>query len=115
MAHTQEETLRELIREANAATKDLRLAIRDAEKIQADMRRHIEDQFAEMAGAIVGEELAKLGPEIAAQRDQLTDNFFKQFDRLTETLMKGNKRGGPSLIELVEEGQRRGNIPYGSE
>ena len=75
---------REMIREAHAATKDLRTAVRDAKKELQDLAR---DEVAAQVQREVSHQLEELGEQTAAAIRAATEKVIAEFDRFGETLL----------------------------
>lgn len=90
--------LRELIREAHGATKDLRQAVRDAKKA-------VESDIAETMKAEVERQVAHLGEATGKAMRAAVEKVHREFDRLeaifTGTDPQSRHEGKPPLEELL--------------
>jgi hypothetical protein len=75
---------REMIREAHAATKDLRAAVRDARRELQDLAR---DEVAAQVQAEVSRQLAELGERTSEAVTAATQKVIAEFDRFGESLL----------------------------
>jgi chromosome segregation ATPase len=75
---------REMIREAHAATKDLRTAVREAKKEVHDLTR---DEVAAQLQQEVSKQLDELGERTCAAVSTATQKVIAEFDRFGETLL----------------------------
>ena len=75
---------REMIREAHAATKDLRAAVRDAKKEMQDLAK---DEVAAQVRSEVSRQLEELGEQTSAAIKAATQKVIAEFDRFGEALL----------------------------
>ena len=75
---------REMIREAHAATKDLRAAVREAKQ---EMRAVAHDEAAARIQAEVSRQLAELGERTSEAVTAATQKVIAEFDRFGEALL----------------------------
>jgi Sec-independent protein translocase protein TatA len=75
---------REMIREAHAATKDLRTAVREAKKEVQDLTK---DEVAAHIQAEVSRQLEELGERTQAAIIAATQKVIAEFDRFGEALL----------------------------
>ena len=75
---------REVIREAHAATKDLRAAVREAKQ---ELRALAKDEVAAQIRAEVSRQLAELGERTHEAVTVATQKVIAEFDRFGETLL----------------------------
>jgi len=75
---------REMIREAHAATKDLRAAVRDAKKEMQDLAK---DEVAAQVQREVSRQLEELGEQTSAAIKAATQKVIAEFDRFGEALL----------------------------
>ena len=75
---------RELIREAHAATKDLRAAVRDAKK---EMQSLAKDEVAAQIQVEVSQQLEELGERTRDAVTAATQKVIAEFDRFGESLL----------------------------
>jgi Sec-independent protein translocase protein TatA len=75
---------REMIREAHAATKDLRAAIRDAKRELQDLAK---DEVAAQVQREVSRQLEELGEQTSAAITAATQKVIAEFDRFGEALL----------------------------
>jgi hypothetical protein len=75
---------REMIREAHAATKDLRTAVREAKKEVQALGR---DEVAAHVQHEVSRQLEELGERTRAAVDAATQKVIAEFDRFGESLL----------------------------
>jgi Sec-independent protein translocase protein TatA len=75
---------REMIREAHAATKDLRTAVRDAKREMQDLAT---DEVAAQVQREVTHQLEELSEQTAAAIRAATEKVIAEFDRFGETLL----------------------------
>jgi len=75
---------REMIREAHAATKDLRAAVRDAKRELHDLAR---DEVTARIEAEVTRQLTELGERTSAAVTAATQKVITEFDRFGESLL----------------------------
>jgi hypothetical protein len=75
---------REMIREAHAATKDLRAAVRDAKRELQDLAK---DEVAAQVQREVSHQLEELGEQTAAAIRAATEKVIAEFDRFGEALL----------------------------
>jgi hypothetical protein len=75
---------REMIREAHAATKDLRTAVREAKKEVQDLTK---DEVAGHIQAEVSRQLEELGERTQAAITAATQKVIAEFDRFGEALL----------------------------
>jgi hypothetical protein len=73
-----------MIREAHAATKDLRVAVRDAKRELQDLAR---DEVAAQVRREVSVQLEELGEQTGAAIRAATEKVIAEFDRFGETLL----------------------------
>ena len=74
---------REMIREAHAATKDLRAAVRDAKRELQDLAK---DEVAAQVQREVSRQLEELGEQTSAAITAATQKVIAEFDRFGEAL-----------------------------
>lgn len=94
---TTDDRLREATREANAATKDLNKAIREARGLQADLLKDADV----MVRAAVAEKLDEMRGETRRAMDSAVAKVAKEFGRLERIFLMGKKRKGHE--ETIEE------------
>jgi hypothetical protein len=75
---------REMIREAHAATKDLRAAVRDAKRELQDLAK---DEVAAQVQHEVSRQLEELGEQTSAAITAATQKVIAEFDRFGEALL----------------------------
>jgi hypothetical protein len=75
---------REMIREAHAATKDLRAAVREAKKELQDLAK---DEVAAQVQHEVSRQLEELGEQTSAAIKAATQKVIAEFDRFGEALL----------------------------
>ena len=75
---------REMIREAHAATKDLRAAVRDAKREVQDLAK---DEVAAQVQHEVSRQLEELGEQTSAAITAATQKVVAEFDRFGEALL----------------------------
>ena len=75
---------REMIREAHAATKDLRVAVRDAKRELQDLAR---EEVAAQVQREVSHQLEELGGQTATAISAATEKVIAEFDRFGEALL----------------------------
>ena len=75
---------REMIREAHAATKDLRTAVREAKKEMSALAR---DEVADQVQAEVSRQLEELGMRTSEAIGAATQKVIAEFDRFGESLL----------------------------
>jgi molybdopterin converting factor small subunit len=75
---------REMIREAHAATKDLRAAVRDAKRELQDLAK---DEVAAQVQSEVSRQLEELGEQTGAAVRAATEKVIAEFDRFGEALL----------------------------
>ena len=75
---------REMIREAHAATKDLRAAVRDAKRELQDLAQ---DEVAAQVQREVARQLEELGEQTSAAIKAATQKVIAEFDRFGEALL----------------------------
>ena len=75
---------REMIREAHAATKDLRAAVRDAKREMQDLAK---DEVAARVQREVSRQLEELGEQTSAAIKAATQKVIAEFDRFGEALL----------------------------
>ena len=75
---------REMIREAHAATKDLRAAVRDAKRELQDLAK---DEVAARVQGEVSRQLEELGEQTSAAIKAATQKVIAEFDRFGEALL----------------------------
>ena len=75
---------REMIREAHAATKDLRAAVREAKQ---EMRTLARDEVAGQVHLEVSRQLEELGEQTAEAITAATQKVIAEFDRFGESLL----------------------------
>jgi phage protein D len=75
---------REMIREAHAATKDLRAAVREAKRELQDLAK---DEVAAHIQREVSRQLAELGERTQEAVSTATQKVIAEFDRFGETLL----------------------------
>jgi hypothetical protein len=75
---------REMIREAHAATKDLRAAVREAKQ---EMRTLARDEVAGQVHLEVSRQLGELGERTAEAITAATQKVIAEFDRFGESLL----------------------------
>jgi hypothetical protein len=75
---------REMIREAHAATKDLRAAVRDAKRELQDLAK---DEVAAQVQREVSRQLEELGEQTGAAITAATQKVIAEFDRFGEALL----------------------------
>jgi chromosome segregation ATPase len=75
---------REMIREAHAATKDLRAAVREAKREVQDLAK---DEVADRIQAEVSSQLEELGERTREAVSAATQKVIAEFDRFGETLL----------------------------
>jgi len=75
---------REMIREAHAATKDLRAAVRDAKRELQDLAK---DEVADQIQREVSRQLEELGEQTGAAIKAATQKVIAEFDRFGEALL----------------------------
>jgi phage protein D len=75
---------REMIREAHAATKDLRAAVREAKQ---EVRALASDEVAAQIRAEVSRQLAELGERTSEAVTTATQKVISEFDRFGESLL----------------------------
>ncbi len=75
---------REMLREAHAATKDLRAAVREAKK---ELRASAKDEVAALIQLEVSAQLAELGERTSAAVSSATQKVIAEFDRFGESLL----------------------------
>jgi Sec-independent protein translocase protein TatA len=75
---------REMIREAHAATKDLRTAVREAKKEMSALAR---DEVAAQVQAEVSQQLEDLGMRTSEAISAATQKVIAEFDRFGESLL----------------------------
>ena len=75
---------REMIREAHAATKDLRAAVREAKQ---EMRTLARDEVAAQVHLEVSRQLEELGERTAEAITAATQKVIAEFDRFGESLL----------------------------
>jgi len=75
---------REMIREAHAATKDLRAAVREAKQ---ELRTLTEDEVAAQVHAEVSRQLEVLGHQTSEAVIAATQKVISEFDRFGESLL----------------------------
>lgn len=75
---------REMIREAHAATKDLRAAVRDAKRELQDLAK---DEVAAQIQLEVSRQLEELGEQTSAAIKAATQKVIAEFDRFGEALL----------------------------
>jgi hypothetical protein len=75
---------REMIREAHAATKDLRAAVRDAKRELQDLAQ---DEVAAQVQREVSRQLEELGEQTSAAIKAATQKVIAEFDRFGEALL----------------------------
>jgi chromosome segregation ATPase len=75
---------REMIREAHAATKDLRAAVREAKRELQDLAK---DEVAAQVQREVSGQLEELGEQTSAAIKAATQKVIAEFDRFGEALL----------------------------
>ena len=75
---------REMIREAHAATKDLRAAVRDAKREMHDLAK---DEVTAQIEGEVSRQLTELDEQIRAAITAATQKVITEFDRFGESLL----------------------------
>ena len=75
---------REMVREAHAATKDLRAAVRDAKREMQDLAK---DEVAARVQREVSRQLEELGEQTSAAIKAATQKVIAEFDRFGEALL----------------------------
>jgi DNA topoisomerase VI subunit B len=75
---------REMVREAHAATKDLRAAVRDAKRELQDLAK---DEVATQVQREVSRQLEELGEQTSAAIKTATQKVIAEFDRFGEALL----------------------------
>ncbi len=75
---------REMIREAHAATKDLRAAVREAKK---ELSALAKDEFAAQIQLEVSRQLEELGERTSEAVGAATQKVIAEFDRFGESLL----------------------------
>ena len=75
---------REMIREAHAATKDLRAAVRDAKREVQDLAK---DEVTAQVQSEVSRQLEELGEQTSAAIKAATQKVIAEFDRFGEALL----------------------------
>ena len=75
---------REMIREAHAATKDLRAAVRDAKR---ELQGLAKDEVAAQIQREVSSQLEELGEQTSAAIKAATQKVIAEFDRFGEALL----------------------------
>lgn len=113
---------REMVREAHAATKDLRAAVREAKK---ELHALAEDEVATRIQLEVSRQLEELGERTSAAVSAATQKVIAEFDRFGESLLgketywqtasgrRSARRPDTDVVALdVErEGDSRGGLP----
>jgi hypothetical protein len=93
---------REMIREAHAATKDLRAAVREAKKELHDLAK---DEIAAHIQREVSRQLEELGEQTSAAVQAATQKVIAEFDRFGESLL------GKETYWQTASGRRSVNRP----
>jgi hypothetical protein len=78
---------RQVIREAHAATKDLRREVKEAERLVATI---VQTQWDEKLDPVLKESIAMLRDGIAKAQAAKADQIIAAFDRLSNTILYGS-------------------------
>jgi hypothetical protein len=111
---------REMVREAHAATKDLRAAVREAKK---ELHALAEDEVATRIQLEVSRQLEELGERTSAAVSAATQKVIAEFDRFGESLLgketywrtaSGRRSTRPPDTDVVTlDAERSGGTPSG--
>lgn len=103
-------------REAHSATKELRLAIREADKVREAVKQGVTATVEPIMEAEVAAQIAKLGEATQAAMSRSVDKVIAEFATLTDLIFTGRKgRRGPDLRdELREYVERHGSTDDGA-
>ena len=108
---------RELIREAHAATKDLRAAVREAKRELQDLAK---DEVAAHIQREVSRQLEELGEQAREAVSVATQKIIAEFDRFGESLLgketywqtaSGRRAVTPPDTDVVPPSIQRGDKP----
>lgn len=101
------EKLREVVREAHEAIKDLRGLLREAKEERAVMLETLKDGIDDEIEAALTRGLEELTKAVADANEDATDRVFKKFDTIYDTLMgldwESRKEGKRSIPDLLAE------------
>lgn len=103
---SQEEALKELIREANAATKDLRKAIKEGQDF---LEKTIADALAKRIADEVGEGLKHYRETLDAKLETTQQAMFDRYDTLTNIMLGKGKPDDFEQMILRYETERQNN------
>lgn len=92
---------REAVREAHGATKDLRHAQADVERL---VGRLVDDQWDEKVEKVILEELSSLQVLLQKAQDSKTKQIMDAFKVLTDHMLYGRKGGPRRGIFICPEG-----------
>lgn len=107
---------REMIREAHAATKDLRAAVRDAKRELHDLAK---DEVAAQIEVEVSRQLTDLDEQTRAAITAATQKVIAEFDRFGESLLGKEtyweRASGRRAVPRPETGVLPHDLPAGDE
>lgn len=102
---TAAEELRELIRDAHAAAKDIRAAVKDAREVTDKLAPQlVEDRLTKA----IEEGLEQYVETVKTAMDQAVEKVDREFQKLADLYIKGPGKGQPDLHELAMRQGRRG-------
>jgi signal transduction histidine kinase len=92
--------VRQLLGDVRAATRDLRQTIKDAEQAKAEITKAVETAVAANIEAEVRTQIEDLKATTSKAMDDATTKVFREFDKLTNLLTTGNRRGRTQGLDL---------------
>lgn len=105
MTDPAKEELRELIREAHAAAKDLRTASKEAQQMSANIRRNAEAHIHRTIKTALDDGLAQYKLALSEAVRTSTKRINRRFDSLLDVMLGEDKnsrmQGLPSLVDLA--------------
>jgi LPS O-antigen subunit length determinant protein (WzzB/FepE family) len=116
MTATEDEitALREATREAHAALKDLKGAIKEGRELVAAIDKMAQIAVEDRLKPVVEKGLEDFGKNLRQAIDVATDSVYERFDKIADLLTGEDKtskrRGQPSIPELVERRNRERGI-----
>ena len=108
--------LRDLIRQAHEATRDLRAALREAHVMQDSLAVAAEKAVTEKFSAEVESGLASFNDALAKAIEDGTQAVYRRFDRIEKLLLgedeksvRAGKQSIPQMLEVISAAE--GNVP----
>jgi hypothetical protein len=92
--------LREVIRQAHEATRDLKTARRELEDERDRTKREWTEEVRTLVETAVERQLAELGGQVRETMQKMTAHVIDQFDSLGNILM-GEAEDGPSIRQIA--------------